>query len=272
MQHAAGSTPDPDHGYCVDDVARALQVDLLHARQLGWRPSRSSAARISRSCGGLRRATGRFRNFRRAMAPGSTRPHPRTARAVPSMRWGMRSRPRRMRPSSPRQPRCSSGRCLRPARSAPCGPSSVVLGCEAAIRGGSGVSRADPSLGWRTGSGLHSSRPRVRMAVAGARVTYENGLPSRALIVAGRHRADARMVQAGIRALEWLIAAQTAPTATSPRSAMAGGRGRRPLPVRPATHRGHHPHARRRGRVAGYRRRPLPHGDVSGLWLVPGPE
>ena len=32
MQHAIRSRPDPAHGYCVDDVARALEVDLLHAR------------------------------------------------------------------------------------------------------------------------------------------------------------------------------------------------------------------------------------------------
>src|SRR5215212_4047348 len=36
MQHAIGSKPDPAHGYCVDDVARALEVDLLHAGFLGW--------------------------------------------------------------------------------------------------------------------------------------------------------------------------------------------------------------------------------------------
>ena len=36
MQHARGTKPDPAHGYCVDDVARSLEVDLLHARGLGW--------------------------------------------------------------------------------------------------------------------------------------------------------------------------------------------------------------------------------------------
>ena len=42
MQHAIGSWPDP-HGYCVDDVARALQVDLLHGRTLGWAAVEQSA-------------------------------------------------------------------------------------------------------------------------------------------------------------------------------------------------------------------------------------
>jgi hypothetical protein len=31
IQHALGALPDPTHGYCTDDVARALLVDLLHA-------------------------------------------------------------------------------------------------------------------------------------------------------------------------------------------------------------------------------------------------
>ena len=65
MQHAIGSWPDPAHGYCVDDVARALQVDLLHGRTLGWAAVEQSAWR------GLRflddafdASSGRFRNFR----------------------------------------------------------------------------------------------------------------------------------------------------------------------------------------------------------------
>jgi hypothetical protein len=35
IQHAQGALPDLTHGYCTDDVARALLVDLLHAGQLG---------------------------------------------------------------------------------------------------------------------------------------------------------------------------------------------------------------------------------------------
>ena len=65
IQHAIGSWPDPAHGYCVDDVARGLQVDLLHGRTLGWAAVEQSAWR------GLRflddafdASSGRFRNFR----------------------------------------------------------------------------------------------------------------------------------------------------------------------------------------------------------------
>src|SRR5690348_10427750 len=65
LQHAAGSTPDPGHGYCVDDVARAIQVDLLHGRLLGWGRVEDSLQRGLRFLDGAARGThGRMRNFR----------------------------------------------------------------------------------------------------------------------------------------------------------------------------------------------------------------
>ena len=42
-QHATGPFPNEAFGYCIDDVARALLVDLLHARVLGWDAVSSSA-------------------------------------------------------------------------------------------------------------------------------------------------------------------------------------------------------------------------------------
>ena len=44
-QHATGLVPNEAFGYCVDDVARALLVDLAHARVLGWDAVSSSACR-----------------------------------------------------------------------------------------------------------------------------------------------------------------------------------------------------------------------------------
>ena len=65
MQHAKGTKPDPAHGYCVDDVARALEVDLLHARVLGWPAVADSARRNLRFLqDSFDESTGRFRNFR----------------------------------------------------------------------------------------------------------------------------------------------------------------------------------------------------------------
>ncbi len=66
MQHAVGADPDPAHGYCTDDVARALQVDLLHQRELGWDAVAASAWPGMRFLDeAFDHATGRFRNFRR---------------------------------------------------------------------------------------------------------------------------------------------------------------------------------------------------------------
>ncbi len=67
MQHARGSRPDPAHGYCTDDVARALRVDLLHQRELGWAAVAASARRnLAFLAEAFLPAAGQFRNFRAA--------------------------------------------------------------------------------------------------------------------------------------------------------------------------------------------------------------
>ena len=66
-EHAVGSEPDPTHGYCTDDVARALEVDLLHARTLAWPVVAGSAWRNLRFLvDAFDDLTGRFRNVRRS--------------------------------------------------------------------------------------------------------------------------------------------------------------------------------------------------------------
>ena len=66
MQHAQLAQPDPEHGYCTDDVARALQVDLLHQHELGWEAVAASVARNVRFLvEAYDPASGRFRNLRR---------------------------------------------------------------------------------------------------------------------------------------------------------------------------------------------------------------
>ena len=44
-EHADRVYPRRERGYCVDDVARAVQVDLLHGRTLGWAAVEQSAWR-----------------------------------------------------------------------------------------------------------------------------------------------------------------------------------------------------------------------------------
>ena len=66
-QHALGGLPNVAFGFCTDDVARALIVDVLHARQLGWAPLAESAARSVRFLEDAFVPEGRlFRNFRDA--------------------------------------------------------------------------------------------------------------------------------------------------------------------------------------------------------------
>ncbi len=64
-QHAVGPRPDPAHGSCTDDVARALEVDLLHAAVIGWEAVEGSAWDALRYLDeAVDEDSGRFRNFR----------------------------------------------------------------------------------------------------------------------------------------------------------------------------------------------------------------
>jgi hypothetical protein len=65
MQHAVGRRPNPEYGYCTDDVSRSLTVDLLHRRELGWAAVSASAWRSYRFLAdAFETSTGRFRNVR----------------------------------------------------------------------------------------------------------------------------------------------------------------------------------------------------------------
>lgn len=63
IQHALGALPDLTHGYCTDDVARALLVDLLQAAEIGWAQVAPSAWRAILESA-FADDSGRVRNFR----------------------------------------------------------------------------------------------------------------------------------------------------------------------------------------------------------------
>ena len=221
MQHAIGSRPDPAHGYCVDDVARALQVDLLHgaswagrrSRDVRWRRCASSRTRSTRR-------SGRFRNFRvdRRLVDrrglGSEDCHGRAVLAL-----GDTDRDRAaIRALVDRRDLLSSTRAAgAPATSPRPGPRRrVVLGC--AARSPASPSRADAALPTaRRAPRRLTARP-VR---AGAPadwpwpepvLTYENALLARALIVAGaRARRSEPMVDA------WALGRSTGSSTSRPR-------------------------------------------------------
>jgi hypothetical protein len=214
MQHAIGSRPDPEHGYCTDDVSRALQVDLLHQRELGWSAVAGSAWRNLRFLtDAFVERTGQFRNFRLVGgawidAPGSEDCQGRALHALgdaiatagdPALVEAAASLFERALPLADRL-------------SALRATASVVLGCEAALRG----DERDP-----VAATMRRLAERLLAAFQPAMddvwpwpepiLTYENGLGVRALIVAGTRQHDPRLLQTGLRVLDWLVTVPTAP-------------------------------------------------------------
>jgi hypothetical protein len=214
MQHATGQRPDPAHGYCTDDVARALRVDLLHQRDLGWPAVAVGASRSLRFLeDAFDPATGRFRNFRRAdgswlEGTGSEDCHGRTMLALGETM--ARAPDERLAESAGRL----FARALPAARElgAMRAQASVVLGCDAAME----VAPTGPTmLAYRLIAGrLRSafvSRPAGAWPWPETRLTYENALPTQALIVAGHYLGSRPMISVGLDVLDWLIVAQTGP-------------------------------------------------------------
>lgn len=215
MQHANGSHPDPAHGYCTDDVARALQVDLLHERELGWPAVAESAWRNVRFVTeALDRSTGRFRNFRRVDGTwldgsGSEDCHGRamlalgeTIAAAPDPDLERAAR----RLFADALPAALRLRALR-ARA------SVLLGCDTAQRAAPTPATRDACclLAERLRSSF-DSRSSTDWLWPESALTYENALPARALLVAGRTLDSELTVAFGIKLIDWLIDGQTGAT------------------------------------------------------------
>jgi hypothetical protein len=214
MQHAVGSRPDPGHGYCADDVARALRVDLAHQRETGWAAVAASADRnLSFLEAAFVPASGRFRNFRAVGGSwlddgGSQDSQGRALHALgetillaPDARL-VDAASRLLRSALP------AARELTALRAR----SSVLLGCVAAARGGMDgeVIPTVRLMADRLAADLRAC-PDPAWPWPEPILTYENGLPAEALISAGDLLADREMLDAGLRVLDWLVAAQTAP-------------------------------------------------------------
>jgi hypothetical protein len=214
LQHAIGSRPDPAHGYCTDDVARALQVDLLHQHVLGWQHVAESASRNLRFLeAAFDPMTGRFRNFRGIdgtwrVEVASEDSQGRALLALGETMSGASDGAivGRARMLFERALPLAEG--LRARRAT----ASAMLAMDAALR-------ADPTQATMPAyadlaTRLMSSFERARVLTwpwPEARVTYENALLPRALIAAGSRLASSPMLAIGLRALDWLVAAQTAP-------------------------------------------------------------
>jgi len=212
FQHAVGRRPDPRHGYCTDDVARALGVDLLHAQQLGWPAVAESVERGLRFLAeAFDPSTGRFRNFRRAdgswvAGPGSEDAH---ARALLALGEAVAGLPEgELLNWSLDLFRVALPAALDLAHSRP--QAAVLLACDAADRGGLGGETRETRQSvanalWRT---FGPAGPDAQWPWPEPAVTYENGLPARALVVAGEALGRTEMVERGLRLLDWLLAGQ----------------------------------------------------------------
>jgi hypothetical protein len=209
-QHARGAEPDREFGFCTDDVARALVVDVLHSRELGW-PAVDVSAR--RSLRFLREAydhaSERFLNFRDADGrwldmPASEDCH---ARALVGLAAVMAE----IAPTElADQARQLFLRALPAALTftAPRALSAAVLACESLTDAGLGVV-AGPAFD-RLATGLADifGEPRAGWLWYEPVVTYENAIIPRALVAAGVHLGRPELLERGCATLDWLIGSQ----------------------------------------------------------------
>jgi hypothetical protein len=213
-QHAQASSPNESYGYCTDDVSRALLVDLLHARQLGWAAVAPTAWRSIRFLDdAFSPSTGRFRNLRDRdgswiEATGSEDCHGRALLALgtllaeaPEDAAVDRARPL-FRAALPAANQMRSPRAI----------ASTLLGCAAAMTVGL-RGETQPTLE-RLSFTLGRAFARVRLdndwPWPEASLTYENGLLPQAVLTAGAVLGDYDLRRTGLRALDWLIGVQTA--------------------------------------------------------------
>jgi hypothetical protein len=208
LQHASGSQADPAYGYCVDDVARALKVDLLHARVLRWTTVSESAWRSLRYLeDAFDPATGRFGNFRAIDGtwiggPGSDDSF---GRAMLALACAIASAPE---PELAERANTLFDRALPKAAriSAPRARACVVLACHTA------PNPARTILMRTLATDLHvlfRSYARPGWPWPEQALTYENALLPRAMIVAGNALGAMTMRAIGLQVLDWLIDIQT---------------------------------------------------------------
>jgi hypothetical protein len=214
-QHALGSSPNEAFGYCTDDVSRALTVDLLHARQLGWTAVRTTAWRSLRFLeAAFNPTTGRFRNFRSrdgswAEATGSEDSH---GRALLSLGTLLAESPEdaavERAGSLFANALPAAGRMRSPRAIA-----STVLGCAAAMTAGT---RGDTQstlaeLAFSLGRAFARVKVDADWPWPEEILAYENALLPRAVITAGAILGDYELRRTGLRALDWLLEVQTGP-------------------------------------------------------------
>ena len=217
FQFGDGRRPDPTHGYCTDDVARLLRVDLRHAaKEAGPIIAAATRRELAFLQSAFNPATGRFRNLRPSDGRwldwiGSEDAH---GRAVQALGEAISRSHDRAIVAGARQlfiaalPAALGLSYARPSAYA-------LLGCAAALEGQPSPPQAQPAL--------EALADRLAAAVERARaadpawpwpetpVTYDNGIVPEALIAAGVRLERPELVALGTSVLDWLLVAETGP-------------------------------------------------------------
>jgi glycosyltransferase involved in cell wall biosynthesis len=218
IQFAPGGVPDPLHGYCTDDVARALMVDVRHSLVV---PSAATRVAIRADLrflwGAYDPGTGRFRNLRRAdggwdRGLDSEDAHGRAVQALGDTvarcrdRWAVLDARGLLAVALPATLEFAWARPR----------AYAILGCAAALADPASESRARATLA-RLVRRLAGAVSRARDADPTwpwpePRCTYDNGVVAEALIVGGTALGQPDVVRLGLEVLAWLATAETALT------------------------------------------------------------
>jgi glycosyltransferase involved in cell wall biosynthesis len=212
-QHAHGMVPVRRHGTCTDDVARALLVDVAHARV---DPQPATMAAIRADLAYLAQAfnveRGRFRNFRAADGTwleqvGSEDAHGRALQALgyaieQSSDAFVRRRARRLLATA--LPAAHSFENVRPQCYA-------ALGVAAAWRADEDPATRDELVRLADGLWRDVARLDEVWPWPEAVLTYDNGVLPEALIQAGTALGREDWVMRGVAILDWLVGVETAP-------------------------------------------------------------
>lgn len=223
FQHAIGSKPDPAHGYCVDDVARALEVDLLHGRVVGWPAVSESAWRSLRFIeAAFDGPSGRFRNFRAVDGSwiGGLGSNDSLGRAMLALGQAVATAPDL---ELAKRARALFGRAFPAANriASPRAQASVILACAAVVAASPPARRqkrheaesGPTDLMRNLATSLHArflAFARPNWSWPEDTLTYENAVLPRAMIVAGSALGASTMLAIGLQVLDWLIQVQTA--------------------------------------------------------------
>ena len=217
LQHGRPDRPDPTHGYCLDDNARAL---ILIHRVRGLAPASQLDRLETVYAGFVDRAwnseIGQFRNFMNHdgawLEPAGS--HDSFGRAFWSLGVSARCAARSDRR---RWAVCLAERALEQARqlASPRAKAFVILGLERLIHTkGELAARARSALDVLSEELLSLLHPigRCEEAWFETCLAYDNARLPEALLRAGVALGNRRMVKAGLRTLHWLCEIQTAPS------------------------------------------------------------